>query len=146
MLSTNGPGRGPEPPRSDANAEARPSSGAMLRGEGRVTMARRGSAVATSRLSGVIEPAHVQWLVDELERELGVGVTILFVDASRATVVSPDAARTLVAWLTRQRPFRAVCLLAGSTGLGGALEALGPVLRRFDDPESFQRVLAEHQA
>jgi len=120
----------------------------MLRGEGRVTVSRRGSSVVLCRLSGVIEPVHVEWSKAELERQLAVGPTTLFVDASRLTALSGPAGRALAAalsnWLEPPRgPLRAVHVLVDASSRVASLEALGPRLHRWTETEPFLRMLHE---
>lgn len=123
-----------------------PASFVMLRGEGRVTVARRGSTLAACRLSGVIETVHVEWLIAELDRQLAAGVTAVFVDASRLPTLSTSARRALGAWsLQHHAGLRAVHVLGDPTVLDEPLEALGQALgdrlHRYHQAESFLAAL-----
>lgn len=117
----------------------------MLRDEGRVTLVRRGSALAVWRLSGVIERIHVQWLLDELERGGWGAAATLFVDASRLTLLSVPAGHGLSEWLAAHRhALAAVHVLVGEAPFDPQLETLGPILHRWHEAEPFLVALRDH--
>jgi len=135
---------------ADASGEAtpapRPASFVMLHGEGRVTVARRGSTMATCRLSGIIETVHVEWLIAELDRQVDAGVTAVFVDASRLPALSTSARRALGAWsLQHHAGLRALHVLGEPTVLDEPLDelgqALGDRLHRYHHAESYLAAL-----
>lgn len=126
MLPTDDPG----PDAKDVDTLGpRPSSLVMLRGEGRVTVTRRGPTQVACRLSGAIETVHVEWLLAELDRQLATGVTGVFVDASRLPLLSSSARRALGAWsLEHHAGLRAVHVLGDAGSLDEPLESLGRAL------------------
>lgn len=124
----------------------RPASLVMLRGEGRVTVARRGATLATCRLAGTIEQVHVEWLLAELDRQITAGVTMVFVDASRSTTLSTSAGRALGAWSMQHDPrLHAVHVLGEAATLDEPLamlaHALGERLHRYHQAEPFSSAL-----
>lgn len=124
----------------------RPASLVMLRGEGRVTVARRDATLAMCRLTGAIEHVHVEWLLAELDRQITAGVTMVFVDASRSTTLSTSARRTLGAWSMQHDPrLHAVHVLGDAATLDEPLEtlahALGERLHRYHQAEPFSTAL-----
>lgn len=126
MLPTDDPG----PDAKDVGTLGpRPSSLVMLRGEGRVTVTRRGPTQVACRLSGAIETVHVEWLLAELDRQLATGVTGVFVDASRLPLLSSSARRALGAWsIEHHAGLRAVHVLGDAGSLDEPLESLGRAL------------------
>lgn len=125
---------------------ARPASLVMLRGEGRVTVARRSASLAACRLAGAIEMVHVEWLLAELDRQMGTGVTVVFVDASRSTSVSTSARRALGSWsMQHDARLRAMHVLGDATTLDEPLETLGRTLgerlHRYQQTEPFVEAL-----
>lgn len=138
----------PDVPHEDTPAP-RPSSLVMLRGEGRVTVTRRGRTQVACRLSGVIETVHVEWLLAELDRQLATGATGVFVDASRLPALSTSARRALGAWsLEHHAGLRAVHVLGDAALLDEVLEslgrALGDRLHRHRHADAFLAALQAH--
>lgn len=145
MLPTDDPG----PDAKDVDTLGpRPSSLVMLRGEGRVTVTRRGPTQVACRLSGAIETVHVEWLLAELDRQLATGVTGVFVDASRLPLLSSSARRALGAWsLEHHAGLRAVHVLGDAGSLDEPLESLGRALgARLHHHRHAEPFLAAQQA
>ncbi len=133
------------------SATASPESLVMLRGEGRVTVTRHGRSHVACRLSGAIETVHVEWLLTELDRQLGAGAVEVFVDASRCATLSRPAQQALGAWSPPHpaRP-RALHVLGDAAALAEPLvlleRALGDRLHRYDHAEPFAAAMARARA
>lgn len=146
MLPIDDPGPdAADAPREPAPAP-RPSSLVMLRGEGRVTVTRRGPTLVACRLSGVVETTHVEWLLAELERQLASGATAVFVDASRLPALAPGASRALGSWSPAlHAELRALHVLGDAPALAEPLESLahtlGDRLHRHRQAEPFLAAL-----
>ena len=121
----------------------------MLRGDGRVTVNRRGPSLVVCRLTGMLEEVHVEWLLAELDRQLASGASLVFVDAGRLSVLSTPARRLLGAWPSAARAgLRAVHVLGDPVELGEPLDALAPTLgerlHRHRSAEPFLAALQAH--
>lgn len=146
MLPIDDPGPDATDSPREPNAAPHPSSLVMLRGEGRVTVTRRGPTLVACRLSGLVETTHVEWLLAELERQLASGATAVFVDASRLPALAGGASRALAAWSPALHAgLRALHVLGDDPVLAEPLESLartlGDRLHRHHQPEPFLAAL-----
>lgn len=114
---------------TDKPAERPPSSGVMLRGEGRVSIGRRSPSVLVCRVVGSIDAPHVEWLLRELDRHVADGVREVFVDADHLLSCAPSLDQIFGPWSQRHRDdLQCLHVLGGTTKLDAQLSVLAPML------------------
>ena len=124
-----------------------PSSGVMLRGEGRVSVGRRGIGVLVCRLVGRLERPHVEWLLAELDRHVGEQIHLVFVDASRLQSCAPSFGDTFGSWADAHPELRRLHVLTGTSMIEAEVPELVRVLEQrlvhHAEAERFQAALTD---
>lgn len=124
-----------------------PSSGVMLRGDGRVSVGRRGAGVLVCRLVGHLERQHLEWLLAELDRHVGDQVHLVFVDASRLQSCVPSFTDTFGSWADEHAELRSLHLLTNTSVIEAEVPALRHALEgrlvHHMEPERFHAVLLD---
>lgn len=121
----------------------------MLRGEGRVSVGRRGPSLLVCRLVGALESAHVEWLLREIERHMADKVRVVFIDADRLQSCAPPFADTFGAWGQRHESnLDALHVLGGSSTIDAQITELasklkGPVAHHTE-ARPFRAAMLEH--